>query len=254
MAHPAHDVVGIAPCAVDSGQFEWQLRVPRPYDQVVACERNVPDGVAGLQADGIQVQLMLAVWMQGSVMPVDQQHGARRTAWKQSPHRLRVELDGYEAQPVAAITHALGFQPAQKSFAKAYAPPDLLGSEAGQPGGVLDGDDGNALPTSASGRQKCSPLNLAGVHQIEHFDLQSIEEPVHRFHTQSAAGIKEIRKMALLETGLAGQTASGQFSPADPRPDVCTQSVLQVLDSHVNGVVKMSKAILALWRKSAALV
>src|SRR5271165_4105857 len=44
--------------------------------------------------------------------------------------------------------------------------------------------------------------------------------------------------MPLLKAGLTGQTASGQFSPADARSDVTAQSVLQIKQSHGGDIPK----------------
>src|SRR5208283_1122260 len=108
----------------------------------------------------------------------------------------------HKTQPVAAVADIVGFQPAQESFLEAYSTAHLFWSEARQPGGVLSRDHRNALKTGSGYGQKRSPLNLAGIHQIEHLDLQRFKEPVHRFQAQSAAGVEEIGEMALLEAGL----------------------------------------------------
>src|SRR5208337_4950985 len=152
------------------------------------------------------------------------------------PGQSWIELDGHEAQPVAAVADIVRFQLAQESLAEAYRAAHLFGSEARQPGGVLGGYHSHVFQTGGAGERKCPPLNLAGIHQIEHADLQSVKEPVHRFQAQPAAGIEEVRKMALLETGLARQTAASQFPSSDPRPDMRTKSVLQVLEFHVNDI------------------
>src|SRR5208337_5645240 len=203
---------------------------------MVAGKRNIAKSAAGLQTNGVKVWLPPAVGIQGSVMPVDQKSCARCVARKHGPDSLGIELDGHEAQPVAAVADIVRFQLAQESLAEAYRAAHLFGSEARQPGGVLGGYHSHVFQTGGAGERKCPPLNLAGIHQIEHADLQSVKEPVHRFQAQPAAGIEEVRKMALLETGLARQTAASQFPSSDPRPDMRTKSVLQVLEFHVNDI------------------
>src|SRR5271165_999569 len=203
---------------------------------MVAGKRNIAKRAAGLQTNRVEVRLTLAVGIQGSVMPVDQKSCARRVARKHGPDSLGIEFDGHEAQPVAAVADIVRFQLAQKSFPEAYRAVHLLGSEARQPGGVLGGDHSYVFQTGGAGARKRPPLNLYRIHQIEHPNLQGVEEPVHRFQAQPATRIEKIGEMALLETGLARQRAAGQFPSPDPRPDMRAQSVLQVSESHGNDI------------------
>src|SRR5271165_2875131 len=122
---------------------------------MVAGKRNISKRAAGLQTNGVKVRLTLAVGIQGSVMPVDEQGCARRVARKHGPDGLGIELDGHEAQPVTAVADIVGFQLAQESFPEAYRTAHLLGSEARQPSGVLGGYHSNVFQAvGARGRKR----------------------------------------------------------------------------------------------------
>ena len=142
----------------------------------------------------------------------------------------------HEAQPVAAIADVVGLSAcAETTCGSLPFSRNLLGSEARQAGGVFPVDHGHALEAGyvAGGEALAAESPRASTRSSTPM-FQGLQQPVHRFQAEAATGVEEVGKMALLKTGLAGQTASGQLPSVDPGPDVCTQFVLQVLKSHVD--------------------
>jgi len=76
------------------------------------------------------------------------------------------------------------------------------------------------------------PLDIFEVRQIQHADVQGLQKAIHGFQAETAAGVEEVGKVALLKPGFAGQTGTGQLPTVDSGPDVGTQFVLQVLEIH----------------------
>jgi hypothetical protein len=90
----------------------------------------------------------------------------------------------------------------------------------------------DVLESGCSRRERDLLLDGFEIGQVKHADVQGVEQPVHGFQAETAAGVEEVGKMALLKPGLAGQTGSGQLPPVDSAPDVGAQFVLQVLKCH----------------------
>ena len=98
---------------------------------------------------------------------------------------------------------------------------------------AFSGETSAILSTPIFAGQLDMLLNFLGLQQIEDADAQRIEQAIHRFQAETAAGVQKIGKMSLRKIGGASQTDSRQFSSPYAGADVCPELLLQILKGHV---------------------
>lgn len=165
-------------------------------------------------------------------MAVEQQCGPGRKTGKHAGGVAGIELDEDEAGPVGTIAFGFGLELAEEGFFEFEELEHLIGGDERVDGGGGVGQQDIFELVGAGGDDGGAFVDFGGIEQVEDGEMLNGKDFVHALDAETALAIEEIGDVGLFESGLLGESESGEFAAIDPFPEDFAEVVLQGLELH----------------------
>ena len=165
-------------------------------------------------------------------MAVKEQRGSGRETRGHAGGVPGIKLDEDEACPVGTIAFGFGPELAEEGLFKFQKLEHAIGGDEGADGGGRFGKQDIFELVGAGGDDGGAFVDFGGIEQVEDGEMLNRKDFVHAFDAETALAIEKIGDVGLFESGLLGESESGEFAAIDPFPEDFAEVVLQGLELH----------------------
>ena len=166
-------------------------------------------------------------------MTVDQERSSGREAGRHGLGVAWVKLDEDESLPRGSVGFTVGSKFVEEGLLELEDVFHVHAGDKGLSGGGGGIREDDVFEVVGTGRKDGGAfVDFGGIEEVENGEVLDLEDFVHAFDAESALAVEEVGDVGLLESGLLGETESGELACLDAVPENFPEVVLQDLELH----------------------
>ena len=166
-------------------------------------------------------------------MAVNQERGSWGKAGRHGMGVARIELNEDEALPGGTVAFGVGTQFVEEGLLEFEDLLDVHADDAGLgSGGEAVGEDDVFEFVTAGRKDGGTLVDLGGIEKVEDAEVLDMEDLVHAFDGEAALAVEKVGDVGLFESGLLGETKSGEFARLNSLQKDFSEIVLQDPELH----------------------
>lgn len=165
-------------------------------------------------------------------MAVDEERGSGGEAGSHGWGVPGSQLDQDEALPGGTFAFSLGPELVKERLLELEDAFHSHADNEGLSGGGGVGEQDVFEIVGAGRKDRGTLVDFGGIEKVEDGEVLDLEDFVHALDAESAFAVEEVGDMGLFESGLLGETESGQFTCFDAVPKDIPKIILQDFELH----------------------